>query len=569
MSEFLLLEYPITGSISEPNPPFSGGISYSVQYNFLVLKIANIILENNELKFNGNIEDIRIIDTPYYRVSGHYSATTLDQLNFINSGSTYDNDIFYEITGSQYISGWKESVSLGNLSFSMGSPMPYDNLTDLQANIGELNTNYIYDTLFPRNDLPFDIYTLLNSIWSNKDFSLLGIPVTSYNDDVGLNFAKELVSGGYGVKYPSVIGVYSTIGVPNPPEPPEEPKDTDSDYSTTPDNIDEVPKPEVDEVGTPSDVSVGTTIYDALLTGNTAYYLLSPGELNKFWELFWGIPDIQTILLNSITGMFDSLSKCVLGVQLFPFDMSKYCTTVTSAPVVGRYVLDTNLPRITSFMTELDMGSFDFVTYENKQKHFGSEDKPHFLDYAPYTKFELYLPFVNNVIELDTNLWQHSTLNITLSVDLTTGRGLYKLKRNTIPLQFIDCKVGVDVPFVLDDMISTLSNATKGIVKGAVTGNAMETIGNINFPPLDIHSEISDSTAYLASLRARVTISQPIPRYPKSFARTIGYKTFTTKNLEDVSGFAIIDNPVLNMSDNMTSQEYDMIINKLKEGVYL
>ena len=166
-------------------------------------------------------------------------------------------------------------------------------------------------------------------------------------------------------------------------------------------------------------------------------------------------------------------------------------------------------------------------------------------------------------------MWQHSTLNITLSIDLSTGRGLYILKRLSTPIQFIDCKVGIDVPFVLDDMINTVSNTTKGIVKGAVTGNAMEAIGNINFPPLDIHSEISDSTAYLASLRARVTISQPIPRYPKSFARTIGFKTFTTKNLEDVSGFAIIDNPVLNMSDNMTSQEYDMIVNKLKEGVYL
>lgn len=567
MSEYLLLEYPTTGSINEPNPPFSGTISYSVQYTFLVLKIENIILENNELKFNGNIEDIRFITTPFYRVSGSYTATSLEQLNFINSGSTYNNDIYYEIWSSQDISRWYESASLGNLTFNMGSPMPYDNLTDLQANIGELSTNYSYDTLFPRNDIPFDIYTLLNSIWSDKDFSLLGIPVTSYSDDVGLNFAKGLVSGGYGVKYPTVIGVYSTIGVPTPSE---EPKDTDSDYSTTPDNIDEVPEPDVVEDGAPTSVDVSTTIFDALLTGNTAYYLLTPGELNKFWELFWGIPDIQTILLNSLTGMFDSLSKCVLGVQLYPFNMVEYCNTVTSAPVVGRYVLDTNLPRITSFkQSELDMGTFDFKTYNGNQKHFGSKKKPHFLDYAPYTKFELYLPFVNNVIELDTNLWQHSTLNITLSVDLATGRGLYKLKRNTIPLQFIDCKVGVDVPFVLDDMISTVSNATKGIVKGAVTGNAMESIGNINFPPLDIHSEISDSTAYLASLRARVTISQPIPRYPKSFARTIGYKTFTTKNLEDVSGFAVIDNPVLNMSDNMTSQEYDMIITKLKEGIYL
>lgn len=568
MSEYLLLEYPITGSISEPVIPFSGTMSYSVQYNFLVLKIENIILENNELKFNGNIQDIRFINTPYYRVSGSYSATTLDQLNFINSGSTYNNDIYYEISGSQDISRWKDSVQLGNLTFYMGSPMPYDNLTDLRANIGELNTNYIYDKLFPRNDLPFDIYALLNSIWSDKDFSLLDIPVTSYTDDVGLNFAKGLVSGGYGVKYPTVIGFYSTIGVPTPPS--EEPKETDSDYATTPDNIDEVPKPDVVEDGAPSSVDVSTTIFDALLTGNTAYYLLTPGELNTFWELFWGIPDIQTILLNSLTGMFDSLSKCVLGVQLYPFNMVEYCNTVTSAPVVGRYVLDTNLPRITAFkQSELDMGSFDFKTYNGNQKHFGTKKKPHFLDYAPYTKFELYLPFVNNTIELDTNLWQHSTLNIALSVDLTTGRGLYKLKRNTIPLQFIDCKVGVDVPFVLDDMISTLSNATKGIVKGAVTGNAMEAIGNINFPPLDIHSEISDSTAYLASLRARVTISQPIPRYPKSFGKTIGYKTFTTKKLEDVSGFAIIDNPVLNMSGNMTSQEYDMIVNKLKGGIYL
>ena len=49
MSEFLLLEYPVTGSISEPVTPFKGGLSYSVKYVFLVLIIDNIILENNEL----------------------------------------------------------------------------------------------------------------------------------------------------------------------------------------------------------------------------------------------------------------------------------------------------------------------------------------------------------------------------------------------------------------------------------------------------------------------------------------------------------------------------------------
>lgn len=562
MSEFLLLEYATTASISEPQPPFSGLVSYFVKYNFLVFKIENIYIENNELKFDGNIEEIRFIGTPRYNVSGSYNATTLDQLTFINSGYTSTDKIIYYTDSIQSLGDSQTSATLGNLTFKTGSPMPYNNLSELQSNIGNLSTNYIFDNLFSREGLTFDIYALLESAWADKDFSMLGIPVTAYDDEVGLSFAKGLISDGSGVRYPTVIGVYSTIGVPTPSE---EPKDTDSDYSTTPDNIDEVPKADVDEDGKPTAPSVGTTIYDALLTGNTAYYLLTPAELNKFWELFWGIPDIQTILLNSLTGMFDSLSKCVLGIQLYPFNISDYCTTVTSAPAVGRYVLDTNMPRITSFTYEIDLGSFDFST----KKTFGSEEKPHFLDYAPYTKFDLYLPFVSNVIELDTNLWQYSRLDIALAVDLTTGRGLYRLKRYGLPIQYIDCKVGIDIPFILDDMISTVSNATKGIVKGAVTGNAMDAISNINFPPLDIHSEISDSTAYLASLRPRVSISRPIPRYPKTFAKTIGYKTFTTKKLEEVSGFAIIDKPVLNMSENMTSQEYDMIITKLKEGIYL
>ena len=58
MSEFLLLEYATTSSISEPLQPFSGGVSYFVKYNFLVLKIENIYIENNELKFGGNIEEM-------------------------------------------------------------------------------------------------------------------------------------------------------------------------------------------------------------------------------------------------------------------------------------------------------------------------------------------------------------------------------------------------------------------------------------------------------------------------------------------------------------------------------
>lgn len=563
MSEFLLLEYPTTGSISEPVGSFSGSISYLVSYNFLVLKIQNILIENKDLKFVGNIEEIRVITSPTYRVSGHYDAKTLEGLSFINSGYTSNNDIMYRQQGNSTISGVYNNYIIGNVTFKTGAPMPYETLSELETYIGIVDTNLIYDALFPLNGFTFDIYSVLKTAYSAKDFSLINIDITTYDDMNGLDYAKKLVSGGYGTATKKIIGEYSTVGMPKKPDA------SDSDYSDTPDSIESVPKPEVNNDGEPTPSTVGTTIFEALLTGNTAYYLVTADQLNQFWQLFWEIPNIQTIILNSLTGMFDSLSKCVLGVQLYPFNISDYCTTVTSAPVVGRYVLDTNLPRITSFRNDINIGSFDFETYKNQQKHFGSKEKSHFLDYAPYTTFKLYLPFVSNIIELDTNLWQYSTLNITLSVDLTTGRGLYKLRRNSVPIQYIDCKVGIDVPFVLDDMISTVTNATKGIVKSVASGNVMDAVDNINFPPLDIHSEMSDATAYLGSLRARVTISQAIPRYPTTFAKTIGYKTWTSKKLGDIKGFVIIDNPVLDMSGNMTSTEYEMIINKLQEGIYL
>ena len=563
MSEFLLLEYPTTGSISEPVGSFSGRISYGVNYNFLVLKIKNIILEKKDLKFAGNIEEIRVITSPTYSVSGHYDAKTLEGLTFVNSGYTSNNVIMYRQQGNATISSVYSNYTLGNVTFNAFAPMPYETLSELETNIGVVDSNLIYDTRFPLDGMTFDIYSVLKLAYSAKDFSLVDIDVTTYDDMSGLNYAKKLISGGYGTESKTIIGEYSTVGMPKKPDA------SDSDYADSPDSIESVPKPDVNNDGEPTSTSVGTTIFQAMLTGNTAYYLLSAEQLNFFWKLFWEIPDIQTIILNSLTGMFDSLSKCVLGVQLYPFNISEYSTTVTSAPVVGRYVLDTNLPRITSFNNGMNMGSFDFGTYKNQQKHFGSKEKPHFLDYAPYTTFKLYLPFVNNVIELDTNVWQYSTLDITLSVDLTTGRGLYTLIRSNVPIQYIDCKVGIDVPFVLDDMISTVSNATKGIVKGVASGNVMDVVDNINFPPLDIRSEISDATAYLGSLRARVTISQAIPRYPTTFAKTIGYKTHTSKKLGDIKGFVIIDNPVLDMSGNMTLTEYEMIINKLKEGVYL
>lgn len=563
MSEFLLLEYPKTGSITEPVGSFRGRISYGVSYDFLVLKIQNIILEKKDLRFEGKIEEIRVITSPTYRVSGYYDAKTLEGLTFVNSGYTSKNIIMYKQDGNATISGVYQNYTLGNVTFNSFAPMPYKTLSELETHIGVVDTNLIYDTRFPLDGLTFDIYSTLKLAYSAKDFSLINIDITTYDDKNGLQFAKSLIETGYGTASKTIIGAYSTVGMPKKPDA------SDSDYSDSPDSIESVPKPEVNNDGEPTSTSVGTTIFQALLTGNTAYYAVSAEQLNNFWQLFWGIPDIQTIILNSLTGMFDSLSKCVLGVQLYPFDMSKYCTTVTSAPVVGRYVLDTNLPRITSFNNNMNMGSFDFETYKNQQKHFGSKEKPHFLDYAPYTTFKLYLPFVNNIIELDTNIWQYSTLNISLSVDLTTGRGLYTLIRNNVPIQYIDCKVGIDVPFVLDDMISTVSNATKGIVKSVASGNVMDAIDNINFPPLDIRSEISDATTYLGSLRARVTISQAIPRYPTTFAKTIGYKTYTSKKLGDVKGFVVIDNPVLDMSGNMTVTEYEMIINKLQEGVYL
>jgi hypothetical protein len=106
-----------------------------------------------------------------------------------------------------------------------------------------------------------------------------------------------------------------------------------------------------------------------------------------------------------------------------------------------------------------------------------------FLDFAPYTKAYVYLPF-SGTWEVNPKYLYHTSLQILLKLDITDGSGVWQLIRSgadTAGSGYIilekQCKIGVEIPLSglnATTMSSNIVNATLGNYQR--TGNAIGKI---------------------------------------------------------------------------------------------
>lgn len=125
-----------------------------------------------------------------------------------------------------------------------------------------------------------------------------------------------------------------------------------------------------------------------------------------------------TITNYSISGLFQNDNDYVVGIDFYPFDVAHFFGSLIPATVnvvIGK--------KSTSF-TAHDAGSV-----ANALKIFSisiSRQFNNFLDFAPYTKMKIYIPFFR-MFEIDPVVVYGNKLNGYLSIDSRTGSGTFFL----------------------------------------------------------------------------------------------------------------------------------------------
>lgn len=345
-----------------------------------------------------------------------------------------------------------------------------------------------------------------------------------------------------------------------------------------------------DNVGTASSSTRGTYTQSSYILNETNMKHLQEAMVNdSLWtaitNMFKNNPQDGVINLIRFPINFDNI------VSINNEDVHILGVNVSEMGESG-YVRGTKIPN--GILTSFDLGSFDFP------ERFGT-----FLDFEPYTKTTLFLPFLG-FKQISTDAIVGRRIRIHYDVDYSDGSALCVVrvsnKRTTgtdfstiesmgyTPLYTFEGQIGQMIPLTQNNaqqknqsLIKNALTATASIGVGIATGgmgaaaaavgvsSAMMNAANTILDKTQHNSggTISSQQAYaINDLTPFVIIDFPEVNIPNGFQKYSGYITNLYQRMDSVSGFTQFDN-VRITGIHCTSDEEKELVNLLESGVII
>ena len=321
---------------------------------------------------------------------------------------------------------------------------------------------------------------------------------------------------------------------------------------------------------------------------NQLYPLIRDMRFNK--KYFGGVGLILSLgsylntvpSLNDFGFLFSTPSEYLVSIKAFPFDLSKLAKDSPSTQNIHLGVEDTGIEAnvYNLIKPSLNLGTYKFELKDNVNE---------FLNFAPYTKLTVFLPYIG-FVELDPNEVMGFTVSFDYAIDLDSGEVTCAISviDNGTPyvVKTVVGKIAVDIPFgstnareihkqFVTSMIglgtsaitSTFANEGKGLTsilsKGATGlinslqqhyhkgGSALSGLNNFPLP----------QSIYIIWERNEVQSD------PNEFK---GRPNPTSHGLSTLHGYTEIDRFADEIDLSFASQdEIDELRNLLQTGVYL
>lgn len=356
---------------------------------------------------------------------------------------------------------------------------------------------------------------------------------------------------------------------------------------------------------------VGSSGADIASSGMYTKYLCNNALLNLLAEFFWednvGIQVLKAVLGNPI----DS----IISLTAYPFALETLVPTTATTVYFGQYDSNFSAFSLTKSSFQIDWGTVTIPFF------WGS-----FLDYSPYTKIQLYLPWGVGFVSIDPDEvmpWSrknsfnqtdftNGTIRVLTNIELDKGSCVHNVIGNNgrvigsfggivgkqIPVSGADnsartlaligaaAMIGTSVAssaisagnlttgmYVGKEMISTnpelipSGNFGSGFAAGSILGTAAAVAKAT--PTYPRAGTFSDATSTLGYQYPYLIISRPSQSVPKEYGRFMGYPSNIFHNhLGEVRGYTEISN--IHLDDiPATSNELDELESILKGGVLL
>lgn len=401
--------------------------------------------------------------------------------------------------------------------------------------------------------------------WQNPTEEAKGYPISNLYADTDYTAFKEGNVLTYSENYSNILRHFldlSDIYDPDSPyqggDNPDESPDGDFDYSS-----DAIPEPDLPT----------TSVTDS---GFVSLYAPTEAQLKQLADYLWS----DAFSLDSFKKLFNNPMDCILGLTIIPVNVP---TGTAREITVGNIVSTVSCNIVTQQYIKVNCGTFTF----SKSQFTGG-----YLDYSPYTKCYLYLPFIGTQ-EINIDEFMGATMQVTYHVDILTGAMFAYVIRISGSIKSViytfmgQCAENVPLSSTsYSNTIGSILNAGAaigGVVAAAATGGtaapvALGLLSTASTATANAASSMKPSIQHSGSVGGGAGIMgvnypyvifiAPRTAYDQAQYKYTGLPNNKAVKLSNLSGFTIVQ--AINLSiDGATQQEINEIEAGLKEGVIL
>lgn len=332
------------------------------------------------------------------------------------------------------------------------------------------------------------------------------------------------------------------------------------DGTMTSDQLDDVNATEVPDLPSLSAVD----------TGFISLYNPTKANLKALYQFLWSnLFDIATF-----KKLFADPMECILSLGILP------CVPASSGAtniMFGNVDSGVNATELASQFAQVDCGSVDI------EKYVGS-----FLDYSPYVKISLFLPYIG-FVHLGTDDLMGGSINVTYNVDCLSGECIAYVSHNERGVLYSytgNCRA--ELPITGQNYANSLKNyyeqlsgiipATINGAQGGAAGAAAGAIGSAinagmnvalnNKPDFQRSGSCAGSSGMIGVQTPFVIIERPRYSVPYQVEKYVGQTSNITMTLGSCKGFTACEYVHLD-NLNATSEEILEIESMLYKGVIL
>ena len=314
--------------------------------------------------------------------------------------------------------------------------------------------------------------------------------------------------------------------------------------------------------GTSEDIGIpDLPTLSAVDTGFITLFNPSSGELKNLASYLWGdVFDISTW-----KKIFADPMDAILGLSIVPVNVpSAGSANVT----IGNISTGVSMTKASSQYVSVDCGTI------NVNEYWGA-----YLDYSPYTKAEIYLPFIGtHPVTIDDIMGK--PVHVVYHIDVLSGACCaYVQCDGTVLYSFVG-QCSCSIPITANDWTNVINGAlsiagsigtmvaTGGATAPMAVTNIASTAVNSLKPDVEKSGSMGGMGGMLGVQKPYIILTRPRQAVPAKQNTFTGYPSFITKTLSECSGYTEVESIHL---ENVpaTQNELDEITELLKSGVII